>query len=336
MVNIGIVGIGSLGTRHALNVRDRIPGATLYAICGRPATTERFTGTYGPVPRVYSDYETMLGDDNIDGVMIVTPVITHGEMVLKALEAGHHVFVEKPLALLTSEAIRVEEEATGRPGQVLLTGYMRRFDRSYSNAKKRIERGDIGFPIMFRGYSLDRDAAPESSADRGAKNGAWYSEMMVHDIDLARWFLGSEFETIRTIGGCYKHKEFEEYRDVDNACTLMSCENGSMAQFYTGRTAMHGSHVETEIVGTEGMLRINPVPFRDLVNIYDREGARVECCNDYIERFDDAFVTEVAYFVGCIEEKGKPDMTPHDARIVTEVANAAYEAYLSDEIVRLR
>ena len=332
MVNIGIVGVGSLGTRHAVNVRCHIPGAELYAICGRPQTTRRFVDAYGEVPVVYSDYEAMLADDHIDGIMIVTPVKTHGEMVKKALAAGRHTFVEKPLGLTTADAIQAEQAASLRPENILMTGYMRRFDRSYVDAKARIERGEIGTPIVFRGYSLDKDASPESAPERGDRNGAWFPEMLVHDVDLARWFLGSKVETIRTIGGCFKHEVFAKYKDVDNACTLMSFENGAMAFFYTGRTAPHGSHVETEIVGTEGMIRVNPVPARDRVTLYEPGGVRVECCEDYIDRFNDAFIAEISHFVRCIEEGRKPRMTPHDARMASEIANAAYDAYLTGEL----
>ena len=336
MVKVGIVGLGSLGTRHAVNVMHRTPGAKLLAVCGREQTVNRFTDKHGPVQYTHHSYDEMLKNREIDAILIVTPVSLHAEMVVKAMEAGFHVFVEKPIGLTTEEATRAAAAAEARPDKVFMTGFMRRFDPSYAEAKRKIDAGEIGTPIMFRGYSLDADAAPESAPDRGEKNGAWFPEMLVHDIDLARWFLGGEVETIRTIGGCYKHKAFEKYNDVDNACTLMGFTNRAMATLYTGRTAAHGSHVETEIVGTEGMFRISPVPSRDRVTIYGKGGVRVECVEDYLERFDEAFVREMNEFVNCIAEGRKPAMTPRDSRMVSEAANAAYEAYLSGTLVTLK
>ena len=336
MVQVGIIGLGELGTRHALAVKERIPAGELAAICSRRETTvERFVREHGEVPHVYTSYEEMLGNSELDAILIVTPVSTHAEFVIKALEAGFHAFVEKPLGLTTEEAARVLKVAESRPAQILMTGFMRRYDPSYREAKQKIERGQIGTPIIYRGYSLDKDASPVSSPERADQNGPWFPEMLVHDVDLARWFLGSEVETIRAIGGCYKHKEFEAFNDVDNACTLMSFANGAMGMFYTGRMAPHGAHIETEIIGTEGTLRISPVPSRDRITVYDQGGVRVECVEDYLERFHDAFDAELAEFVSCVAEDRKPVITPNDALIASDVANAAYQAYVSGELVRL-
>lgn len=336
MVNVGVIGLGELGTRHALAVMHRTPGARLAAICSRRTkTVERFTGEHGAVDHVYTDYDAMLANSELDAIMIVTPVSTHADLVIRALEAGFHVFVEKPLGLTNEEALRVEEVARTRPDQILLTGFMRRCDPSYVEAKQKVDRGDIGTPIIYRGYSLDQDASPVSAPGRESENGPWFPEMLVHDVDLARWFLGSEVETIRTIGGCYKYKEFEKFNDIDNACTLMSFAGGAMGMFYTGRTAPHGSHIETEIIGTEGTLRIDPVPSRNKVQIFDTSGVRVECVSDYLERFHEAFDAEIREFVSCVAEGRKPEMTARDARVASEVANAAYQAYVSGELIRL-
>ncbi len=108
-----------------------------------------------------------------------------------------------------------------------------------------------------------------------------------------------------------------------------------MAMFYTGRTAPHGSHVETEIVGTKGILRINPVPKKDRINIYNKDGVLSECSENYLDRFHEAFVNEMQEFVNCIDEGRKPEMTAYDSRMVSEISNTAYDAYLSKELINL-
>ena len=334
MIHIGIVGLGNLGTVHAENVLYRTRNAKLVAVCDRQEVLDRFLQNHS-VTYAYTSYDEMLKNAELDAVLIVTSVTAHYEMVMKALEAHVHVFVEKPLALTTEEAKRAQIAADTKPDKILMTGYMRRFETSYMEAKRKIDAGEIGKPIMFRGYSLDQDSGAESAPERGAHNGAWYSEMIVHDVDLARWFLGSEVSSIRTIGGCYKHLEFEKYQDIDNACTLMSFENNAMAMFYTGRTAPHGSHVESEIVGTEGIIRINPIPRKDRLDLYTNHGVIHECASDFIVRFQDAFAREIQEFCNCIEMGRKPEMTAYDAYRVSLIANAAYEAYISKELVTL-
>ncbi len=335
MVKVGIIGLGTLGTVHAENILHNTPNAELTAVCAR---REEVLDSFNARHRIgysYTDFDDMLANPEIDAVVIVTSVSSHLELVLKAIGANKHVFVEKPLAI-TTEEVRVAQAAAGeKPELILMTGYMRRFDPSYAEAKRKIDAGEIGRPIMFRGYSLDPDCGAESSPDRGEHNGAWYSEMIVHDVDLARWYLGADVEDIRTIGGCYKHKEFEKYNDIDNACTLMKFTNNAMAMIYTGRTAPHGSHVESEIVGTEGIIRINPKPARNRIDLYNAHGVVTECVNDYLSRFDDAFRLEIQEFVNCIEEGRKPELSVYDSRMVSETANAAYRAYLSGELVTM-
>ena len=335
MVKLGIVGLGSLGTTHAQNIVNNIPGAELIAVCARREESLRRFSAQVSVKYEYTDYEEMLKNKEIDGILIVTSVNSHCEFAVRALEAGFHVFVEKPIGLTLEEAELTQHAAEAKPDSIFMTGYMRRFDPSYIEAKKKIDAGAIGTPIMFRGYSLDQDAGAESAPERGENNGVWFTEMIVHDIDLARWFLSSDVESVSTIGGCYKHKIFEKYNDIDNACTMMSFRNKAMALFYTGRTAPHGSHIETEIVGTEGILRINDVPRKDRISIYNNDGVLVECASDYLERFESAFIAEISEFVYCIAENRKPKMTAYDSRMVTEISLAAYESYMSKAVVQL-
>ena len=335
MVKVGIIGLGTLGTTHAENIIYRTPKAELIAICARrQEVLDKFNAKHN-IPYSYTDYDEMLKNEELDAVLIVTSVNSHFPLVMKAIEANLHVFVEKPLALTTEEAITAQEAADRNPEKILMTGYMRRYDPAYAEAKQKIKAGEIGQPIMFRGYSLDKDCGTESAPERGENNGAWYSEMIVHDVDLCRWLLGAEVIDIRTIGGCYKHKHFEKYNDIDNACTLMRFDNNAMGMFYTGRTAPHGSHIETEIVGTEGILRINPVPRRNSINIYNKHGVVVECVSDYISRFGQAFAMEMNEFITCIDEGRKPEISAYDGRRASEIANKAYDAYISGDIIRV-
>ena len=335
MVNTGLIGLGNLGTKHAENIMFKIPNANLLAVCARRESVINNFGDKYNIKYRYTDYDEMLKNREIDAIVIATSVNVHSSMVIKALNTGFNVFVEKPLGLTTEEAIKAEKTAEENPEQVFMTGFMRRFDPSYAEAKRKIEKGLIGDPVMFRGYSLDPDRESEKTPERRKNNGTWFYEMIVHDIDLARWFLESEAESIRTIGGCYKYKKFEKDNDIDNACSLISFKNNTMAMLYTGRTAPHGSHVESEIVGTEGILRINPAASKDKINIYNRDGVLSESAENYYERFKEAFVNEMQEFINCIEQKRKPEITAYDSRMACETANNVYEAYRTQKLIKL-
>jgi myo-inositol 2-dehydrogenase/D-chiro-inositol 1-dehydrogenase len=150
---------------------------------------------------------------------------------------------------------------------------------------------------------------------------------------MARWFLGSEPKQGWAIGGCYKHPEFEEYDDGDNVSALMKFENDSMAYLFAGRTAPHGYNVETEIMGTEGTLRIGSVPQKNLVEIIDKSGVRKECSQDFLERFDEAYVNEIKEFANCILEERDPGITVYDGTKTTQIAFALTESFQENKLV---
>jgi myo-inositol 2-dehydrogenase/D-chiro-inositol 1-dehydrogenase len=158
--------------------------------------------------------------------------------------------------------------------------------------------------------------------------------MAVHDIDLARWFTGSEPESVYAIGGCYAHSEFGRYQDGDNVSCLMKFKNETMVFLFAGRTAPHGYNVETEIIGTRGILRIASVPQKNLVEILDSHGVRKECSENFLERFETSYVNEVQEFVDCIVTGRKPAVTVYDGTRVSEIAYACKSAFERGELVR--
>jgi myo-inositol 2-dehydrogenase/D-chiro-inositol 1-dehydrogenase len=80
-----------------------------------------------------------------------------------------------------------------------------------------------------------------------------------------------------------------------------------MATIYSGRTATHGYHIETEIIGSEGALRDQPVPQKNLVQIFGSDGVVRECVGGFLERFQAAYLNELHEFVSCIRER-QPDV----------------------------
>lgn len=212
---------------------------------------------------------------------------------------------------------------------------MRRFDPSYAAAKQMIREGKIGKPFLVKCTSLDPDARIDSFLPFAPTSGGIFRDLTVHDIDLARWLLESDVKKITAAGGCYKYNELAECDDVDNAVALMEFQNGTVALFDSGRIAPHGSHVETEIQGTEGMLRIAVVPEKNRVLIYDHTGAVQECTEDFLERWQEAFLNEMTEFISCVSEGRKPEVTVYDGTKCTEVCYAATDALHTGKTVEL-
>lgn len=334
-VNIGVIGLGRLGLKHAENLAFKIPKANLAAVCAMEEDKLEEVKREWGVPYTYKDFDEMIKNKELDAVLIASPSGLHTEQISKALEAGLHVFSEKPLGTSVEECKNAEKTVEKYKDKIFMLGFMRRYDESYLFAKEKIKNGEIGKPILFRGYSQDPEKFIEGAIAYAGHSGGEFIDMSVHDIDLARWYLDSEPEEVYAIGGCYAHEEFAKYKDGDNVSALMKFQNGAMAFLFAGRTAPHGYNVETEIIGTKGILRIGSVPQKNLVEILDNNGVRKECSQDFLERFEESYLNEVNEFINCIIENRKPEVTVYDGTKTTEIAYKCKEAFETGKLVKI-
>ena len=334
-IRIGAVGLGRLGYQHAYNLKFVIPGVELVALCDLDQAKLTRTAAEWGVPKTYSDFDTMITEAGLDAVAISSPSHLHTVQIATALERDLHVFSEKPLGTTVEECRIAEAAVEQHPDKVFMLGFMRRYDPSYAYAKKMLNDGKIGRPILFRGYSQDPESAIRGAIAYAGHSGGQFIDMAVHDIDLARWFMGSDPVSVYAIGGCYAHPEFGQYRDGDNVSALMRLKDDGMAFLFAGRTAPHGYNVETEIIGTTGILRIASVPQKNMVEILDQHGVRHECSQDFLERFGDAYRNEMAEFVRCINAKCQPEVSVYDGTKCTQIAYACKKSFESGVLVQI-
>ena len=136
--------------------------------------------------------------------------------------------------------------------------------------------------------------------------------------------------------GCtFKHPEFKEAGDDETGVAVYKFENGAMGMVHVGRTAPYGYHVETEIVGTEGTIRISAVPEKNQAMVYDVNGARTECVGSFPERFAQAYLTEMEEFVSCALEGRQPGTCVQDGTKSTRIGYATTEAWKTGNIVKI-
>lgn len=334
-VKVGIVGLGRLGKVHAANIQYKIPGADLTAACSIVPEELEYAKQHLGVSEVYSDYREMLAKADIEAVAIVTTSGEHCWQIEAALDAGKHVFCDKPLGV-TLEECKIAEKAVERnPNLVFLLGFMRRFDPSYAYAKKKIDAGAIGTPYMVKATGIDPEAMVEGAIKFAATSGGIFIDMAIHDIDLIRWFLNTDPVEVYALGATFKHPEFQAVGDDETGTAMYKCANGAIASVHVGRTAPYGYHVETEIIGTEGTIRISPVPEKNLCYIYDKNGAVQECVENFPERFDESYLLEMVEFINCVQNGVKPELSVYDGTKSTQIGFATTEAYKTRKPVQI-
>ena len=99
---------------------------------------------------------------------------------------------------------------------------------------------------------------------------------------------------------------------------------------------VHGYHIETEIVGTKGSLRVGTIPEKNLTTVFDDSGAVRKCSEGFLERFEKAYILEVQEFVDCIIENRKPEITVEDGVISTKAAYACKESFEKKNLVHFQ
>ena len=152
-VNIGIIGTGGMGTRHAMNLHTHVPAARVAAVYDWDKNKAGQAAAACGGARVYAEAADLINDDGVDAVLIASPDSTHVTYTLASIERNKPVLCEKPLATAGADALRVveAEHAAGRP--LVSVGFMRRFDPQHCAVREAIGSGDLGRRSCIRVFT---------------------------------------------------------------------------------------------------------------------------------------------------------------------------------------
>ena len=328
-VKFGAIGMGRMGLWHAKDLKSRVPGAELIAVSDIDKVSAIKGNRELGVPW-YQDYRKLLRLKDLDAVCVVTSTDTHAAISTEAAELGLHVFVEKPMATTRKDADRLKRAVT-KSGIKLQVGFMRRFDPAYAHAKKRIEAGDIGRPLVFKSTSRDPFPPPPWACDP-KRGGGLQIEMHAHDYDLARWFMESEVNTVYTQAECLIFPEIKKKipQFVDNTVITLSFKNKSIGVVEGSLNAKYGYDVRAEIYGSEGMVTVGAIQRVPVVVCTTR---RVNAETTYLgesqtphfaQRFGAAYLAEKIHFMKTIREDLKAAPSLEDGRAALNIGLAAF------------
>ncbi|MEM6802240.1 MAG: Gfo/Idh/MocA family oxidoreductase [Bacteroidota bacterium] len=332
---IGIVGLGRLGKSYAENIAFRIRNADLVAACSLDAEELRWAKEELGVAHCFEDYTDMLKLKELDSIFIISSTDMHATHIIEALEAGFHVFCEKPMASSVEDCLKVEEVAQKYPNQKAVVGFVRRYDRSYRYAWDKIQAGAIGEVFMVRSQTVDKDTLAGFQLEYAGSSGGLFHDYNVHDVDLARWFLKDNVAEVWSLGGAYKYTGFAEIGDADNVVSSCRFEKGGMAVIHASRTAMHGHDTYTEITGTLGTLRIGRPAGLNRVEIYDQNGVRKECVETFWDRFEEAFLLMAQDFVDCLLAGKASELSLRDATEATLTTTAMTHSFKNGKLEKI-
>jgi scyllo-inositol 2-dehydrogenase (NAD+) len=331
-LNAGLIGLGRLGRVYARDLSSRIAQTRLAAVADTNGVLAREVAAQFDIPQAYDEPARLIADPGVDAIVIVSPTHTHRDMVNAALASRKPTFCEKPPALSLAEAIDMAA-AEERTGTFLQMGFMRRFDPGYAAAKRQIDNGRIGRPMVFKATS--RDPFPPSLAYADPKSsGGIFIDMGIHDFDLGRWFMG-EIDTVQAAGAVLAFPELATVGDRDNVIAMLTFASGCLGVVDLTRSGVYGYDITTELLGTEGTIRVGYLRETPIL-LMTRNTVAHDTVPYFMERFERAYTLQLENFADNVLRDRPAPITIQDGVEALRVAVAATRACETGQRVDVR
>ena len=252
MLKIGIIGAGRIGKVHLESISYHVKNATVTAMADpfMNEETEKLIRSYG-VSKVTKDYKDILNDKDIDAVLVCSSTDTHAATSIEAINAGKHVFCEKPVDHSIEKIQAVADALKEHPDIKFQVGFNRRFDHNFAAIRKAYDDGKIGEAHILKITS--RDPEPPNPAYIKVSGGI-FLDMTIHDFDMACFLTDSDVEELYVNSAVLVDPAIGEQGDVDTAIITMKMTNGALAVIDNSRKAAYGYDQRAELFGSKGMV----------------------------------------------------------------------------------
>ena len=329
MKKLVLLGAGRIGQVHAKNVLHSGAAQLVGVVDVVADAANKLAAATGA--KAFASVDDALAA-GVDGVMICTSTDTHVDMILKVAAKRLPIFCEKPVDLDMQKVERCLTDVK-KAGVPLLMGFNRRFDPSFKALRDRLHKGDIGEVETV--HITSRDPRPPPPAYVKVSGGL-FRDMMIHDLDMARFLLPEEPVSVFASGSVLVDPEIGKAGDVDTAFVLLKTASGRTATISNSRRAVYGYDQRIEAFGSKGVLFANnPTP--TTVSGIDANGAMADKPYDFfLERYADAYRCELAHFLDVIDGKAKPLVTGDDGKRALALADACNESMKSGRMVEVK
>ncbi len=319
MINVGVVGLGYWGP-NLMRALSRLPHVRLKYGCDLDEARRSRQARLYPDTRFTGDFEELLSDDELDAVVVASPVPTHAALARQALLADKDVFVEKPLALSPADAEQLVKLAAERD-RILMVGHLLEYHPAVSRLKAIVSSGELGEIFYLYTHRLNLGIIREN------ENALW--SLAPHDLAVAMYLLGQEPVEARAIGHSYLKKGVE-----DVVFATLHFGDGKVANFHVSWLDPHKERKIT-VVGSEKMAVFDDMSRDEKLKIYDKgvQKPEFESYGEYLSlRFgdvvaphlpnDEPLKLECEHFVECLMERKQPISDGYDGLRVVRALDA--------------
>jgi myo-inositol 2-dehydrogenase/D-chiro-inositol 1-dehydrogenase len=248
-VRVGVIGTGMIGQDHIRRITQVLSGGAITAVTDVDQVRAEQVASGLPGTTVHPAGRDLIGDSDVDAVLVTSWGATHEEHVLAAIGAGKPVFCEKPLATTKEACQRIidAEMAAGR--RLVQVGFMRRYDPGYQALKAALEAGEIGAPLLMHCAHRNPAAPPY-----GFTTEMIISDSAVHEIDLVRWLFGEEIVATSVVKPRRTSKAGDGLHDP--LIVLLEMASGVLIDVEVFVNATYGYDIRGEIVGESGTVAL--------------------------------------------------------------------------------
>ena len=332
MLRIAVLGCGRIGRMHAKNIHShsRADLAGVFDVVTEVA--HDVAGKLGVTQ--FSSAEEVFASSSVDAVLVATSTPTHADFIEAAVAAGKACLCEKPIDLSVDRVKSCSQVIAGTTVPIML-GFVRRFDKGHAAVRQAIEAGKIGEVHQVIITSRDPDIAPDAYIE---VSGGIFRDMTIHDFDMARFIMGEEFETVSAVGArLVSPALMERCDDYDTVTVTLSTASGKQCVISNSRRAAYGYDQRVEAFGTEGMAISENHP-ENSMRLYgaSHTDSKAPLLNFFIERYVQAFMSEIDAFVDAIEKNEPPAVGFDDGHKALLLAEAAILSVREGRPINLR
>ncbi len=307
-----VIGTGFWGENHS-RVYSELESTELVAICDvnrkrAKAVAEKFDA------KAYTSSSRMLKNEGIEAVSVCTWSTKLAGEALKALRAGRHVLVEKPMATYTRQAKKLLE-VSEENGLHLTVGFLMRFIPALQYIREAVKTNRIGELVCATAKRVSQ--WPERIGDVGV-----VKDTAIHDIDVVRYISGEDPVGVYAKTGSMKHRKFEDYAQI-----MLTYEDGKSAFIESNWLTPYKTRTLT-VTGSEAIMKLD----------YITQELWIEDPKENVQpRFSwqEPLKCELQHFADCIIEKKKPLITGLDGIKALQIAEAVLRSSAKNREIKL-
>ena len=308
-----VIGTGFWGKNHA-RVYSELESTELVAICDVNGERAKAVADQFGV-KAYTSSSRMLKNEKIEALSVCTWSTKLAEEALKALRAGKHVLVEKPMATYTKQAEKLLEVAEEN-GLHLTVGFLMRFIPGLQHIREAVESKKIGKLVCATARRVSQ--WPERIGDVGV-----VKDTAIHDIDVMRFISGEDPIGVYAKTGSMKHRKFEDYAQI-----MLTYEDGKSAFIESNWLTPYKTRTLT-VTGSDAIMRLD----------YMTQELWIEDPKENLQPrypWQEPLKCELQHFADCITEKKKPLITGVDGLKALQIAEAALRSSAKNRAIKLK